>query len=117
MKPFRINIKSRKILPNISDEQMEALAKRVGLDLTTLKEIQNAAHRLYQEIGYDLAECNDGKPTNREDLVEVLLDASRLEKDSKLSETAKTWLDSMVHYDLVDIYAAVGAAFPFPKYE
>jgi len=23
MKPFRINIKSRKMLPNISDEQME----------------------------------------------------------------------------------------------
>ena len=117
MKPFIVNIKSRKMLPTITDDQMAILATRVGLELTTLKEIQNAAHRLYQEIGYDLAELNEGKPTKREDLVEVLLDAGRLERLCSLSEPAKTWLHSSYNLPLNDVYTAVGAAFPYPLYE
>src|SRR5579864_6550799 len=95
-KAFPINIKSKKMLPKFTDEQLTFLAGRVGLTLEQLKVIHSAAHQTYQQIGYDLAEANGGKGIKRADLVEVVLDASYIEMNAGrlLTPELKAWLSS-----------------------
>jgi len=116
----KFSINSRKMLPKFSDEELTALAERVGLTLEQLKLVHRAAHATYQAIGYDLAECNGGKSIKRADLVEVVLDANYMvcNAGQMLTPAIREWLESKAAtYKLEDVYAAVAADFPFPAYE
>jgi hypothetical protein len=113
-----VNLKSRKMLPQYTDLQLTTLAERVGLSLAELKLLHRAAHDTYQAIGYDLSEANGGKGIDRESLVEVVLDASYMEMYGRLTPEIKEWLKKKAStYNLSWVYAAVGAGFPFAKYE
>ena len=55
----------------------EKAAEALGITVDVLDLIGRAAYGVYQEVGSDLAEANDGKPIKRDDLIEVCLDAGR----------------------------------------
>lgn len=122
-KKFKVNLRSREMLPKYSDEELTILAERVGLKLDQLKKVQALSYQVYGYIGADLAEANEGKPMKRYDLVEVVLDANRIESfaehnGGKLDPELRDWLGTRsMNYDLEDVYAAVGAAFTYPSYE
>ena len=121
IKKVDVPIKSRTRLPSYTDEQLEWLAKRVGLTLEQLKHIHRLAHATYQDIGGDAVEANDGKSLTREAVVEMVLDASymhhtHLWKDT--SEEIKQWLDrKSMTYEYDWVLAAVAAGFPYALYE
>ena len=70
MAKVKVNLKSRKMLPKYTDEELTFLAERVGLTLDQLKKIHSAGQqRTYQYIGSDLAEANGGKLMKRADMV------------------------------------------------
>jgi hypothetical protein len=116
----KVNIKSKKMLPKYSDEELAQLAAGVGLTLEQLKAVHQAAHQTYQYIGADLAEANGGKGMDRESLVEVVLDASYMEMacGRQLTPEIKDWLRTKASkYPLTAVYGAVAAGFPYPSYE
>lgn len=128
MKTVKVNLKSRQMLPQYTDEQLTWLAERVGLTLAQLKRLHGAAWATYQAIGYDLAQANEGKTMKREDLVEVVLDASYMEtygnlqvrhgRDGLPAPELVAWLKTKASkYKLEHVYEAVGAGFPFAEYE
>lgn len=53
----KVNVKSRATLPKYSDEELTALAERIGLTLQLLKELHACGNAVYQYIGFDLAEA------------------------------------------------------------
>jgi hypothetical protein len=115
-KKLKVPIKSRKQLPRYSDVELTILAERVGLTLPLLKELHRAGHATYEAIGYDLAALNEGKGMKREELVEVVLDASYIEMYGGPSPELKTWLHSTKN-SLEDVYGAMAAGFPYALYE
>lgn len=115
-----VNLNSRKMLPTYTDGQLTVLAARVGLTLDQLKQLHRFAQQTYQYIGADLAACSDSKRgIKRAVLVEVLLDADHITMACRnLPEELKRWLRvKSTQYPLDDIYAAVGAGFPYALYE
>ncbi len=117
----KVNIGSKSTLPKYSDEELTILADRAGLTLPLLKELHSAGHATYQAIGHDLAECRDrGVLASREEIVEVILDASYMEMYAAPSPELRLWLrDKSVggKCKLEDIYAAMAAGFPYSEYE
>ena len=113
----KVNIRSRKMLPRYTDEELTALAARVGLTLAQLKTIQIEAHKVYQEIGADLAEANGGKSMRRADVVEVVLDAGRVEQGIVDPALRRWFQQERFLYSLDRFYEAVAAGFPYPLYE
>lgn len=114
------NIKSRSMLPQFSDADLETIGKKYGLTLEQLKNLHRCAYDTYQYIGADLHQVNDGKPMRREDLVEVVLDANHMEtfNKRKLLPEVKAWCDSAAEkYGLNTMYSIVAIAFPFALYE
>ncbi len=126
MKCPKVPIKSKKMLPRYSSEELALLAKRVGLNLEQLKQIHAAANATYQAIGHDLqqcrAECGEpGASMSREETVEVVLDANYIEQyggPAMNTPEMKEWLRTKAtKYKLEHVYEAVAAAFPFSEYE
>lgn len=114
----KVNIKSRAMLPKYSDEELTALAERIGLTLPLLKELHACGHAVYQYIGYDLAEANGGKCMRRAALVEIVLDASYIETNTKPSPALAEWLKGKsLKHKLGWIYEAMAAGFPYAEYE
>ncbi len=121
----KVNIRSRQMLPKFTDEQLTAIAGRVGLSLEQLNVLHCMANATYQAIGADLAQVNNGKCIKRRDLIEIVMDASHIEsfgisKYIKGSEdpAIKDWLrNRSMEFKLDDVYAAIGVGFPYPEYE
>lgn len=111
-KPLFVNIKSPKMLPKLSDTQLDTLALRIGLTLDQLKRLQEAAHQTYQEIGADL----EGGPHKREDIIEIVLDAGRLRHAIRDPELLKAYQQLNTH-PLDHVYEAFAAGFPYARYE
>lgn len=120
MKAPKVNIKSRSMLPKYSDEELTALAERIGLTLEQLKEYHDAVNRTYHAIGHDLAEARGGGSMKRAEFVEVVLDADHILSYGQLSQELKTWYAGRwksPKFKLDHYYEAVAAGFPYPEYE
>jgi hypothetical protein len=120
----KVNIRSRTTLPVYTDEEKTLLAEKIGMTLDQLKRYGNSAYRTYNALGPDLAICNDQvrRAIKREYLVEIVLDADRIDTYGGLEPDLKLWRDrrrfSLGNCTLEDYYAAVAAvAFPFALYE
>jgi hypothetical protein len=120
-KVVKVNLKSKQMLPQYSDEDLTGLAERIGLTLELLKLLYRCAHATYQYIGADLANLEGNeRGMSRECLVEVVLDANYMDQAAKhiLTPELKKWKEKgYSQYTLDWVYEAVGAGFPFAMYE
>jgi len=100
----------------------EIVAKKYGLTPEEAKTIQREAHGVYEYLGQDLAPDHKRTRTcKRDTIIEVVLDAGRLEQDLKDHKRMTPSMAAMFasrdprHYeDLIDL---VGPAFPYERYE
>lgn len=103
------------MLPEYSDEEMSALAQRIGLTLEQLRNLHKAAHATYQTIGGDF-----GGNLKREVLVEAVMDANYMEAFGShyLTPELIQWINRVAStYELDWVYEAMGAGFRYPMYE
>jgi len=78
----------------------EKAAAALGITVAQLDVVGRGAWMVYQEVGYDLAELNGGRGIPRNEVIEVVLDAGRLEQ--LLQQKAK-----YLRADEADVKAAV----------
>lgn len=91
-------------------------AIKLSLSETDAKFIANEAYGLYEYLGYDLPAENKRETIRRSSLIEVCLDAGRLEQ--RLKERKRQDLSIIVqkadYNTLIDL---VGPAFRYAEYE
>ena len=89
----------------------EKAAAALGLTVAQLDVIGQGANAVYQEIGYDLAAANGGRGIRRNALIEVVLDANRLEQHlEREKEKFERWQQTMPTdrtVQIADVDAAV----------
>jgi hypothetical protein len=58
----------------------KAQVERYPLTADEASLVQGLARRLWEEIGYDVLSANDGKSVGRAEVIELVLDAGRLDE-------------------------------------
>jgi hypothetical protein len=98
------------------EKKAAKVAKKFGLTSEQVLEAQRAAHGIYEYVGGDLAPDNPRRGTcKRSTIVEVVLDAGRLEQDLKCRGKLTDQLAAALHgKDAEDL---IGPAFPYLEYE
>lgn len=97
-------------------------AEKLGLSPEEAKLIQSEAHGVYEYVGGDLAPDNKRSMTcRRSTIIEVVLDAGRLEQQLRADDKMTPAMKSAFEYSgpnryklLIDL---VGPAFPYEAYE
>jgi hypothetical protein len=79
------------------------------------KLIQSAAYALYQYIGYDIPAETKRGTIKRDTLIEVIIDANRLEEELRKKDHALA--DKFNNADYDSKLAVVRPGFPFREYE
>jgi hypothetical protein len=69
----------------------------------------------WQEIGYDLIQCNEGKDLPRSHVIETVVDADRLSMSAK-SATEKDIVQRFYRLPYKEMEKLGKKAFPFSKY-
>ena len=121
MKPTKMIYKSKKDL-RFTPEDIEYLAKKVGLTVDQLKSLHRAAQATWQSIAYDILGCageqgGTVKDIKRAEVIEVVLDANHIDTYGKVYLTPELteWLRTKaLKYGLDWVYSAFAPAFPFP---
>jgi hypothetical protein len=100
----------------VLERKAEKARIAMGITPKQAETIQYEAHGLYQYIGADLPPDNKKRGTcRRATIIEVVLDAGRLEEQLKRKDEALA--KAVFAADYQTLIALVGPAFPYAEYE